>query len=63
MGNIKQNYEMTANEVSVIGYIIQAAMRTLEYDKDAGDYKSNDDFVVSLDRSEYRSLARLTKKF
>ena len=63
MSNKKQIYELTASEASVLGYIIQAAIRTLEYDKHAGDYKSNDDFVVALDKPDFRGLTRLAKKF
>ena len=58
----KITHELSAKEANLLGYIIERAICTLEYDKESGDYKSNDDFVVALDKPDYLRLKRLAKK-
>ena len=40
-------YSLTYEEAVLVGYIIERAMVTLEYDKEDKEYRSNDDFVAS----------------
>jgi hypothetical protein len=57
----KYTLELTYNQLYVLGYVLDQAIRATDFDKTENVYYGNSDFVIKLEKKEFNDLKKIAK--